>query len=142
MKKDDLLEDIYLATETTQRAWKAMFHEFIGKENISPAQAFALFTLENRQPINHKDFAVQMQLTPGAVTQLIDGLGEYIERKTDDKDRRIVYLTVSKKGLRFMQGLRQKRKALFKQAMGTFTEKELELMLRQQQKVLAQIESL
>lgn len=141
MTRDELIEDVFLATEATGRAWKAAFHDIIGKERISPSQAYALFSLESRQPISHKDFAQAMQLTPGAVTQLIDSLGDFIDRKHDEKDRRIVYLTVSKKGIRFMQRLRQKRKAIFMEVMGVFTEKELEQMLKQQQKILNQIEA-
>lgn len=142
MKRDELLEDVFLATEATQRAWKALFHDIIGKEHITPTQAYALFALENLQPVKHKDFAARMRLTPGAVTQLVDSLGNFIERTHDDKDRRIVYLSISKKGIRFMQKLRQKRKSFFIEAMHAFSEKELTTMLKQQQKILQQIENL
>lgn len=142
MKRDELLEDVFLATEATQRAWKALFHDLIGKEQISPSQAYALFALENFQPIKNKDFAKRMQLTPGAVTQLIDSLGNFVERTHDDNDRRIVHLSVSKAGKKFMHKIRQKRKAIFMEAMHSFSEKELLIMLKHQQEILAKIETI
>lgn len=142
MNRDKLIEDLFLATEAVQRAWKARFHASLDHEGVTMTQMYALFMLEHYQPISSKKFAGYMKLTPGAVTQIIDSLGNYVERKNNESDRRIVYLQLSKPGTKLLHKLRQKRKTFFVQATQAFSEHELYTMLKEQQKILDQLEKL
>ena len=142
MQRDDLLDKLFFTTEDVQRTWKARFHESLQINGITHGQMYALFVLTQYQPINSKQFAAHMHLTPGAVTQLIDSLGEYVERKQDTKDRRIVYLRLSKSGSRLVKKIREKRKAFFVQVTASFSDQELATMLDEQRKFLDQLEKI
>jgi len=66
---------------------------------ITPSQWGALMCIEERDESTVKEVAKALSITSSAATQLIDGLVEngYVARKTREKDRRAVTLTLSKK---------------------------------------------
>jgi DNA-binding MarR family transcriptional regulator len=66
---------------------------------LSPPQVHLLFTIARKKEegISVKDLAEQSSITPGAVTQFVDGLVErgLVSRESDPSDRRIVRLKLT-----------------------------------------------
>ncbi|WP_442603926.1 MarR family winged helix-turn-helix transcriptional regulator [Paenibacillus sp. KN14-4R] len=71
---------------------------------LSPAltegQLNVLELLTEQQPMKPSDFLEFLETTPAAVTTLLDRMerNELIERRRDEKDRRIVWVHVTDKG--------------------------------------------
>jgi DNA-binding MarR family transcriptional regulator len=109
---------------------------------VSPAQIELLRTIHCYQPVSHKALAAHMQLTPGAVTQLIAGLDEAdcIVRTADTTDRRISYVSVSKLGKRTLDNFQKLRKQLLIGAFSELAEEDLQTYLRVQHHLINWLE--
>jgi DNA-binding MarR family transcriptional regulator len=77
---------------------------------IKPGEFFLLTTLINSIPpgadgLKASDLSNRMQVTPAAVTHLINDLekSDYVERVSDPSDRRIVLIRPTKAGLKMME---------------------------------------
>ena len=76
---------------------------------ITPSQWGALMTIEQKKESTVKEVAKSLGITSSASTQLVDGLVKsgYLMRKTHDKDRRTVTLTLSKKSLGHVEKMKK-----------------------------------
>jgi DNA-binding MarR family transcriptional regulator len=77
---------------------------------LSPPQIHLLFTITAEQEgISAKELAERSSITPGAVTQFVDGLVEkgLVAREGDLNDRRVVRLKVTKLALQQMEKMRK-----------------------------------
>jgi DNA-binding MarR family transcriptional regulator len=77
---------------------------------IKPGEFFLLTTLINSIPpgadgLKASDLSNRMQVTPAAVTHLINDLekSDYVERVSDPSDRRIVLIRPTEAGLKMME---------------------------------------
>jgi len=79
------------------------FHvpESVKMPRITPSQWGVLMFIEQQGKSTVKDVAKMFGITSSAATQLIDGLviSGYVVRKTFEKDKRMVILTLSRKTL-------------------------------------------
>jgi DNA-binding MarR family transcriptional regulator len=75
--------------------WNQLF-----PKNISISQVLVLAELWEKGPRKQTDLAMRLGFTPGAMTNIANKLIEagLAERISDEKDRRIVYLTITKNG--------------------------------------------
>lgn len=81
---------------------RAMTFRMVGSADIpriTPSQWGVFMFIEERGESTIKDVAKALGITSSAATQLVDGLvsSGYVNRKTDEEDRRAVALTLSKK---------------------------------------------
>jgi DNA-binding MarR family transcriptional regulator len=106
--------------------------------NLSPAQVELLKQIRCKGPLSHKQLAAEARLTPGAVTQLIDGLyaAGCIERKQSSDDRRVSYISISQAGERKLDMAMGYYQKLLKTAFDTLTDEELAVYQQAQAKLI------
>lgn len=143
MKRNDTLQSIHDNWGPLKRAMQAHFLHYFGEQNISPAQFELLKTVSCGQPISHKELARKMQLTPGAISQLLEGLeaAELIERTPHPEDRRIVHISLSRAGQAKLHDFHERRKQLLDTAFATLSDEELLAYLHVQQALLDHLEN-
>jgi DNA-binding MarR family transcriptional regulator len=141
--REELLQNIFSTFSGIQRLMHARFQRTFEHAKVAPSQLQLLFIIECSQPINLKELASKMYMTPGAITQLIEGLVTegYIARKQDDNDRRIVYVSLAAEGRKKIAELKKTKQHMFEQVMSSLDDEELRLFLKVQQKMLAYLES-
>jgi len=68
---------------------------------LTVAQGFLLFFIKKHEQASIKDIATRLFITSSAATQLVEGLTKkgYLVRRQDSADRRILKITLTKKGL-------------------------------------------
>jgi len=109
---------------------------------IPHGQLEVFFRIYHEQPISFKQLAQKLHLTPGAVSQLVEGLEQHnlITRKSDPKDRRVQCLEVSPKGIELIKRVESHRQKMMEGVMAGLSDHELEVWLRIQQKLVEQLE--
>ena len=142
MQREELIEAIFATMQQMHRTGTVKFHALMGKQDISPTQMELLLSVKHLQPVSVKDIAAHMRLTPGAVTQLMEGLvtNGYIERRPDLHDRRITNVVLAENGSKKLKELWDRRKAMLRKIMQELDTDELAVMLRVQEKILHHIE--
>jgi DNA-binding MarR family transcriptional regulator len=142
MQREELIEAIFATMQQMHRTGTAKFHAFMGKQDISPTQMELLLSVKHLQPVSVKGIAAHMRLTPGAVTQLMEGLvtNGYIERRPDLHDRRITNVALADNGSKKLKELWDRRKEMLRKIMQELDTDELAVMLRVQEKILRHIE--
>lgn len=105
---------------------------------ISRSQLELLFAIQHTQPVNSKQLATQLQMTPGAISQLAESIEQhgYIERRTSESDRRIQFLHVSAKGETLIRGFEKQRRQMMEAVIADLSDEELEVWLRVQTKMV------
>ncbi|MBU4342965.1 MAG: MarR family winged helix-turn-helix transcriptional regulator [Candidatus Omnitrophica bacterium] len=70
------------------------------KINITPAQILMLIFIKNHGQCKLKTLAKERKISPPTATGLIDRLvkGSYVKRGSDPEDRRVVMVSLTKKG--------------------------------------------
>ena len=115
------------------------FQTLLLAEGISSAQADALFFLINQPgPVQPKDMATGLMLTPGAVSQLLDGLNHagFIVRTPSETDRRITSISLAPAATTKIERLKAYKHALATDIANLLTTAELERAIKTQQKIL------
>lgn len=142
MDRINILEELSNDFQRLQRTWKHYFHMILDDDHVSPAQIGLLFYLREHQPVSGKKIASLIQISPSAVTQLLDGLDKagYISREHDSADRRVMYIRLSNQGTARMDELDEKRKQFFKEATDVLSDEELAVMRTAQRKMMEQME--
>lgn len=142
MKREVLIEAIFSTMQQLHRTSQTRLHALMGQHEISLTQMELLLTVKHRQPVSVKDLAAQMRLTPGAVTQLLEGVGQrnYVGREPAEYDRRVTMVSLTPSGAEKLKSLWEQRKATLRQVMDTLDAEELTVMLRVQEKMLRHFE--
>ena len=75
---------------------KAMYSEY----DLNMAQSKILFVLHREKSISQKELAKWLNVTPPSITSMIKKMEKegYIARKVDEKDQRVMRLTLTEKG--------------------------------------------
>ena len=81
--------------------------EMFGKYDLKPGQAGILFVLNQEGELSQRELAKKMNLTPPTITSVIQKMEklEYIRRKPDEKDQRILRHCVTEKGKAFIDDI-------------------------------------
>ncbi|HSX06688.1 MAG TPA: MarR family transcriptional regulator [Candidatus Saccharimonadia bacterium] len=146
MKNSDhraqLIQSIFESMSTMKRGIAGRWQPSNKDCPVSHGQLELLFTIYHGQPVNFKQLARQLYLTPGAVSQLVEGLEQHklITRQADPKDRRIQCLEVSAEGIKLIKQIENYRRSIMEDVMTSLTDEELELWLRIHKKFLEQFE--
>ena len=107
--------------------------------NVSPAQIELLKLVREQQPVSHKELAAQARLTPGAVSQLLDGLEQSgsITRTESPTDRRVSLVSLSHEGEHTLHKAKELFMRTFMNAFDSLDDDELLAYQRAQQKLIA-----
>jgi DNA-binding MarR family transcriptional regulator len=140
--RPQLIREIFSTLEQTKRAMFAQFYQHTDKEELTPSHIHLLFLVERSQPIQLKELACRMYITPGAVTQTIENLcrEDYLTRSQDERDRRTIYVSLTDKGKEKVSALKKYQQDHFTQIVSTINDDELAIYLQVQQKMLAGLE--
>ena len=143
MNRDTTITEILENMNLTKRGMVAHMHRIIGTLPVSPSQLEMLYMIQQSQPISTKSLAHDRQLTPGAISQITDVLAQhgFIARANDAADRRTHFLSVTKTGEKLLQKVKKRRDELFRHVMHDFTDEELEVWLRIQQKIIQRLDT-
>ena len=81
--------------------------EMFGKYDLKPGHAGILFVLNQEGELSQRELAKKMNLTPPTITSVIQKMEklEYIRRKPDEKDQRVLRLCVTEKGKAFIDDI-------------------------------------
>jgi DNA-binding MarR family transcriptional regulator len=107
--REKLVQEFFANFAVLKRQATLNFTQARGKSGMSPSQSELLHIVNSEQPVQLKTLAKQMQLTPGAVTQLVENLVQagFITRLNDIKDRRIQLISLSKEGVRKVSEMKE-----------------------------------
>jgi len=142
MERDTLIEAIFANMQQMHRVGSSKFHALMGQQDISPSQMELLVAVKHMQPVSVKDIAARMRLTPGAVTQLIEGLVTkgYVERQADTQDRRVTHISLADEGATKLRELWEHRKAGLRRIMETLDSEELNALIHVQEKIIQRMQ--
>jgi DNA-binding MarR family transcriptional regulator len=140
--REELIEQYFEVSTAVQRATKRRVLAQLQSESISFAQIGLLFMIHEHQPVISKDLATYMQITRSAIAQLLDGLSELglIVKTEDKKDRRIVHVSLSKKGKNKLKDLEKQRKIIFRELVNGLSDKQLASAIEISSDMLKQLE--
>jgi DNA-binding MarR family transcriptional regulator len=138
MDRDTIIQTLYENMSTLKRGMHSHFQTADYGVPISLSQLELLFTIRQTQPVSSKLLAGKLCLTPGAVSQLAEGLEnqELITRRVDARDRRIQCLEVTPAGTSLLQEMEARRRRVMEAIVADLSDQELEIWLRVQQKML------
>lgn len=97
-------------------------------DDLLEAQAFLLYILwESKQPLKVSDLSYQLGLTNGAVSSMTDKLlaMKLVDRYRSEEDRRVVWITLTEKGLETIQTIQNARFNFIRNCFSTINEDEL-----------------
>ncbi len=143
MQRSELLQAIYDNWGPLKRSMHSYFSAHFGELHLSPAQLEVVKTIHSEQPLSHKALAKKLQLTPGAITQLLEGLEEagLIVRTTDPADRRVVLLSLTPLGEDKIEAFKQLGKQLLRDVFTKLEDEELAVYLQTQRKLIERLEA-
>lgn len=137
-EKDRLLKELYGNIASMRRLLATHMQDEYG---LPASQCEILFLIHHEGSMPLKDLAKAMQLTPGAITQLVEALEQagYLQRSASQTDRRVTTVAITEAGvLKLANGGSagaQKRK-VFTSILNTLTEDELRTMNSIQRKMI------
>jgi DNA-binding MarR family transcriptional regulator len=100
MDRDAVIEQIADNLHRIKREMQNHLLKTSDATDLSPAQMELLKQIRCKGPLSHKELAAEARLTPGAVTQLLDGLDANgcIVRSQSPDDRRVSFISISPVG--------------------------------------------
>ena len=98
--KEQSIRDILNLVEKLPRVFSSPDLDEWRHLNVPMAQLKCLFLIMNRQEVNSRILARDLDVTPGNVTGIVDRLveQELVIRKPDPQDRRVIWLEATPKG--------------------------------------------
>jgi DNA-binding MarR family transcriptional regulator len=126
-----------------KRAMQAYISQATSEWGISPAEFEVLRNIYALQPVSGKELAAHMQLTPGAISQLLEGLHrvDAIQHMASEQDRRVKYLSVSVQGERKLNELKAFKTKFLSTALAQVDTKDIDTYLRVQDTLISWLES-
>ncbi|MBM7598857.1 DNA-binding MarR family transcriptional regulator [Virgibacillus halotolerans] len=109
------------------------------KMGYSRSEVLLLYILKKRGQQRSSELASQLSVTTGGLTGITDKMveGGYIERSRDNKDRRVVYLTITEKGSGVLVKLYARRKTFIKNLFNGVSKEEIDQFRNTAEKILA-----
>ena len=95
-KRTKSIQDLFATTAVVQRMMHTCLQRSFDEIGVAPSQLQILHLIRQQQPVSLKTLASNMRLTPGAITQLIEGVVQagYVTRTESSEDRRITVVTL------------------------------------------------
>lgn len=134
-EKDRLLKEIYGNLASVRRLMATFMQEEYG---LPASQCEILFMVHHEGAMPLKNLAKAMQLTPGAITQLVEALEQagYVRRQPSLVDRRITTVLITEAGLLKIAHSQSAKARGFKAVLAKLTEDELRTMNTIQHKMI------
>lgn len=103
---------------------KGMYQEF----DLNASQAGILFSLHQSSAMSQKELAESLNMTPPSITSAIQKMekGGYIRRKADEKDQRVLRLSLTEKGESCIQSVKQVAEQMRKLIFYEMSEEEIQ----------------
>lgn len=103
---------------------KGMYQEF----DLNASQAGILFSLHQSSAMSQKELAESLNMTPPSITSTIQKMekGGYIRRKADEKDQRVLRLSLTEKGESCIQSVKQVAEQMRKLIFYEMSEEEIQ----------------
>lgn len=141
--RQKIIQQLFENMNAVKRSMHGQLQALDKRMPIPHAQQELLLTIRTLQPVTFKQLAERLYLTPGAVSQLAQGLEEHelIIRKTDPADRRKQLLHISKKGTKLLQDMEKRRRKFMETILTELSDEELQIWLRIQQKMIKQYQT-
>lgn len=141
--RDETIAKLTEAMRTMKHIMHGRMQAALQASPVSHAQLELLFTIHRLQPVSFKQLATQLCLTPGAVSQLVDGLesSELVTREIDTHDRRIQCLRLSKKGVKLLGLIGDRQQKMMETVMQSCSVAELKVWLRIQQRIISEFQA-
>src|SRR5699024_739968 len=119
--------------------WKAIY-----QEKFPGSQSHIIFLLKRDGQMKMSELAEAINLTPGAVTTSANHLvkNEYIERIQNLKDRRVVYLALTKKGSSALSELQNEGRKIIQTVFKNADNNQLDMMTQLFQQANTNIDKL
>jgi len=144
MTRAELIEALFETMDLAKRTMHGHMQIVLSGCTISRTQLELLFMIRHHQPVTSKELAQKLQLTPGAISQLTEGLDAQflIKREVDPSDRRKQTLRISPQGNELLKALDKRRREVMKHVMQDLSDEELAVWLRIQQKLTSEFQQL
>lgn len=123
------------SAEQLGRAFKAAMaalrrmrgREHRGSGLLSDAQYSLLFCLRDREGLSSTELAHDADLSPAAVTEMLDGLAHahLVDRSRSHHDRRVVLTSLTERGRDLVEARRAQFEPRFRAALAEFSDDEL-----------------
>lgn len=133
---DELTNEISIMVP---KLMKGAHGSFISKSNITSAQMIMLISIHDLGRCKLKTLAKERNISPPTATGLIDRLvrAGYVKRESHPEDRRVVMVSLTKKGEKSAQGFLRAIKNRWKNILTHLTSKEQEQYLHILRKVVS-----
>jgi DNA-binding MarR family transcriptional regulator len=135
MNKAELIQEII---ENLAKCQRPAFNSGWKATGLSHAQLGMLYMIFYHREVSPKDIADYLGVSKSAVTQLMEPLvdKELVSRRNDIHDRRVVRLSLSAKGQKFLHQLNKYKYAGIRSALDSLDTKDLEQLNTLHQKML------
>jgi len=142
VNREELISAIFANMQTAKKDMFSHLRE-VTTPNTSPAQLQLLFLIKQLQPVNAKQLAQKLEMTPGAISQLVEGLHDQgmITRQPHPSDRRVHTLQLSAKAEDALIAVTTRRREVMENVMQGLTTEELQTWLHVQQKLVEALRS-
>lgn len=116
--------------------------QILGDINITVPQFTALQILINNGNLTIGELSQQMALACSTITDLIDRMekGRLVERKRDEKDKRVVIVKVLPKGYEILEEVLNKRREYLKGKLKNFSVEEMDNLNNNLEKLYMEIQ--
>lgn len=128
---DEWVERLETAMYATVRRLGNELAEQLG-EALTPTQLYLLKHFESQEKSTISEIALLMGVKPSAVTGIVDRMHNngLVDRFRDERDRRVVYVSLTKRGKEILEDARKKRNAIMKKYVSDLDPHVLESMMR------------
>jgi DNA-binding MarR family transcriptional regulator len=111
--------------------------------SLTSGQLSLLFAIKHHGPISAQDLANRLALTPGAVSQVVDGLlaSGYLNRVPRADSRHTLDLSLTPIGATKVTAIEHKRHAIIEQTTEELTDTELQTFASIMQKILLSLQN-
>jgi DNA-binding MarR family transcriptional regulator len=136
---DDQLNRYWEDMRIVRRLLRQRFMTVFQDDQLSPGQSEVLMVLvKHSEPMQPKQLASCLQLTPGAITQLVEGLEKagYVHRSQSKQDRRVTLLSPSQAAAGRLERLKQHHQELAHELASQLSVEELAILRRAQRKII------
>jgi DNA-binding MarR family transcriptional regulator len=141
--RQQLIEEVFANMNAMKRGMIGHLQAVNRSLPIPRAQCELLGAIKQTQPVSFKSLAQQLYLSPGAVSQMAEGLESagLIQRETDPDDRRIQCLRMTKAGEKLLSDISKKQRYLIESVVQNLSDEELTIWASIHRKLLQQFQA-
>lgn len=141
MSKKNVNKDLLENFKSIQNNMKLYMHDYFKQYELTPPQGMLVFILNKHQQLKISDISKKMGLSNSTVSSLVDRLeGQgLVERIRSDKDRRVVWVQLSKEMNSCLNSHQDLLENLIKEALVGFSMSEKNLLVESLEKFSGKI---